>query len=160
MPVSIRIARTSDAETIADLTSQLGYDLSSSTTAERLSRFISRSDHLFLVAELDQEVVGWIHVVLFDYIESGPFAVIGGLVVDRHQRRHGIGRLLMKHAEEWARQQGSEVVRLWSSASRTVAHRFYERLGYTNVKTQYSFVKPLDGANEDAVRAFIPRIEP
>jgi len=68
--------------------------------------------------------------------------------------------LLMKHAEEWARQQGSEVVRLWSSASRTVAHRFYERLGYTNVKTQYSFVKPLDGASEDAVRAFIPRIEP
>jgi len=160
MPVSIRIARTADAEAIADLTAQLGYDLSPSTAAERLSRLLTRSDQQFLVAELDQDVVGWIHVVLFDYIESGPFAVIGGLVVDRHQRRQGIGTLLMARAEEWAREQGSSVVRLWSSASRTVAHRLYERLGYTNVKTQYSFAKPLDAASQDLVRAFVPRIEP
>jgi predicted N-acetyltransferase YhbS len=160
MPLSIRIARIADAEAIADLTAQLGYDLSPSTASERLSRLLARSDQQFLVAELDQEVVGWIHLVIFDFIESGPFVVIGGLVVDRHQRRKGVGTLLMTHAEAWARQKGSAVVRLWSSDSRAAAHRFYEEMGFTNVKTQYSFVKPLDGASEDLVRAFVPRIEP
>ena len=45
------------------------------------------------------------------------------------------------------------------SDARAAAHRFYEELGFTNVKTQYSFVKPLDGATADVVRAFVPRIE-
>ena len=50
-------------------------------------------------------------------------------------------------------------MRLSSSAGRTAAHRFYQDVGYVNVKTQYSFAK---GLNEDARRAlgtFVPRVE-
>jgi GNAT superfamily N-acetyltransferase len=159
MPLpDIRLARVSDAEGIARLTSQLGYELQASAAAERLSRLLARPDHEFFVADVDGHVAGWLHATVLEYVESGPFVVIGGLVVDEDHRRKGVGRLLMEHAEAWARQQGCSIVRLWSSAARTAAHRFYEELGYTNIKTQYSFIKSLDGAGDPQLQMFIPAL--
>jgi GNAT superfamily N-acetyltransferase len=157
--MTLRVARLEDAHAIADLTRQLGYEVPVSTLSERLARLLPRSDQCFLVAELDGDVVGWVHVVVAEYIDTGVYAQIGGLVVDRRQRNKGVGRLLMTRAEEWAHQQGCAAVRLWSSAIRTEAHRFYERLGYTNVKAQYAFVKSLNADAEDVIRAFTPRID-
>ena len=65
----------------------------------------------------------------------------------------------MAGAEEWSREQGCSVVRLTSSTTRDAAHRFYERIGYTNLKTQYSFIKPLDAAAAQRLRAFVPRVD-
>lgn len=155
---TIRAARASDAQDIARLTAQLGYDVSASTIAERLSRILSRSDQQFLVADGDGCPVAWLHAAISEYVESGPFVVIGGLVIDRNHRRMGIGSVLMKHAEEWAKKQECSVVRLWSSSARTASHPFYEQLGYTNIKTQYSFVKLLDAGGSDDVRRFVPRV--
>lgn len=157
-PLSIRAAQISDARAISELTTQLGYDVPPSTVAERLARLVGRSDQQFLVAEMHDDVVGWVHVVTIEYIETGAFGVVGGLVVDRGHRKHGVGRALMARAEEWVRGQGCSIMRLWSSAMRTEAHRFYEHLGYANVKTQYTFVKPLDSEARDAIRGFVPRI--
>ena len=153
----IRVAGHSDAQYIAELTAQLGYDVTVSSVTERLSRILSRQDQLFVVAEIDRRVVGWLHAAISEYVESGAFVVIGGLVVDRSHRRAGIGRALMKHGEEWAKKQGCSVVRLWSSAVRSESHRFYERIGYRNIKTQYSFLKSLDATRGDDVRGFVPR---
>ena len=139
---------------------QLGYEVAPPLVAERLVRMTARSDQQFLVAELDGDVIGWLHVAVMEYIESGAFAVIGGLVVDRRHRKQRIGRLLMTEAETWARGHGCSIVRLSSSAFRTEAHRFYEHLGYANIKTQYSFVKALDQAGAAAIRGFVPRQHP
>jgi predicted N-acetyltransferase YhbS len=155
---TIRVAEASDAQDIAQLTVQLGYDVTASSVAERLSRILSRLDQHFLVAEVDGHLIGWLHASISEYVESGAFVVIGGLVVDSVHRRNGIGRALMKHGEEWARTQGCPVVRLWSSAARTDSHQFYERLGYRNIKTQYSFLKSLDDVRGDDVRRFVPRV--
>ena len=75
-------------------------------------------------------------------------------------RKRGIGRTLLAHAEAWAAQHGHSVVRLWSSSTRREAHAFYERVGYTNIKTQYTFVKTLDAAGPTRLRGFIPEIGP
>lgn len=158
--LSTRPAEVADSRAIAELTMQLGYEVAPSTVAERLARMVARGDQRFLVAELDGDLVGWVHVALMEYIETGAFAVIGGLVVDRRLRKHGVGRVLMAQAEEWAKEQGCVIVRLWSSAMRTEAHRFYEHLGYANIKTQYSFVKPIGPAGQDAIRGFVPRVHP
>ena len=83
--------------------------------------------------------------------------VIAGLIVDKRYRRKQIGSLLMRHAEEWAAKSGYTVVRLWSSSARTAAHEFYQALGYVNVKTQYSFVKSLDGV--ERLGRFVPRVD-
>jgi GNAT superfamily N-acetyltransferase len=42
--------------------------------------------------------------LVVEYVEANPFVVIGGLVVDRHSRRRGIGRLLMEDMETWAKE--------------------------------------------------------
>lgn len=156
--ISIRAAQIADARAISELTTQLGYDVPTSTVAERLGRLVGRGDQQFLVAEMDDDVVGWIHVVTIEYIETGAFGVVGGLVVDRNCRAHGVGRALMARAEEWVRGQGCSLMRVWSSAMRTEAHKFYEHLGYANVKTQYTFVKALDPGARDAIRGFVPRV--
>lgn len=158
--MTIRPAQSSDASAIAELTIQLGYEVAPALVAERLVRMTSRGDQQFLVAEIDGDVVGWVHVAVMEYIETGAFAVIGGLVVDRRHRKQRIGRMLMTEAETWARGNGCSIVRLWSSAFRTEAHHFYAHLGYANIKTQYSFVKPLDQAGATAIRGFVPRGHP
>ena len=154
---NIRIACALDANAIAELTAQLGYDVTASTVAERLSRILSRPDQRLLVADVDGQPVGWIHAAITEYVDSGPFVVIGGLVVDTNHRKSGVGRALMMRAEEWAREQKIPVVRLSSSTGRTNAHQFYERIGYKNIKTQYSFLKSLNDTGEDVAR-FVPRI--
>jgi GNAT superfamily N-acetyltransferase len=47
------------------------------------------------------------------------------------RKGYGIGSLLIRHAVDVARGWGSYRVQLTSNKSRTDAHRFYERLGFT-----------------------------
>ena len=159
MAVIIRTARLADAAEIARLTAQLGYEADPASIDARLSRLLAREEQLFLVAASDGHVVGWIHALIGDYIESDPFVVIGGLVVDRNARRLGVGRLLMLQAEDWARSRGHSVIRLSSSATRTAAHRFYEALGYTRIKIHFAFAKSLDGQGDAGLRRFVPRVD-
>lgn len=159
MAICIRVARTSDAVAIGKLTSQLGYEVDVSTVAARLSRILLRPDQRFTVAELDGQLGGWVHAVISEYIESERFVAVGGLVVDRDHRMSGIGRRLMEHVEGWAKEQGCLIVRLSSSSTRSASHRFYETLGYKNIKTQYSFIKSLDAAQQQDVLKFVPKVD-
>ena len=63
------------------LVAQLGYESTADEVAQRLARVLARSDQQFIVAEDSGRLVGWVHVELTEYVESGVFAVIGGLVV-------------------------------------------------------------------------------
>jgi len=48
--ITIRVARPSDADAMASLASQLGYEAEPSAVADRLSRVLARNDQQFLVA--------------------------------------------------------------------------------------------------------------
>jgi len=156
--ITIRSARPSDAEAIAELTKQLGYSAEPAAVVSRLSRLLARSDQQLLVADHDGRAIGWIHMVVTEYIESDAFVVIGGLAVDREYRMQGIGRRLLTRAEEWAAQHGCALVRLSSNAKRVEAHGFYERAGYTNLKTQYAFAKRVGTVGPEALRALVPDV--
>ena len=157
---AVRIARQDDVVRIVELTAQLGYEVSAEAADARLRRILHRPGDCFLVAEHESRVAGWLHAVIADYLETGPFVVIAGLVVDGTVRKRGIGRALLSTAEQWAIERGCQVVRLWSSAARTDAHRFYERLGSAHIKTQFSFAKSVDPAGRGDFAAFVPRIDP
>ncbi len=159
MTVSLRSARVDDAGEISRLTAHLGYDVPAADVSARLSRLLAREDQQFLIAELDGRPVGWIHVGVAEYLETGAFAAVNGLVVDRDVRSRGVGQLLLERAEEWARDRGVPLIRLWSTTSREGAHRFYERHGYTKIKTQYAFVKSLHPGQNDFA-PLIPRVKP
>lgn len=158
--MNLRPARQEDATAIASLVAQLGYKAAAPDVADRLARVLARSGQRFIVAESDGRVLGWVHVEVSESVDTGVFAHVAGLVVDRAYRRQGIGAALMAEAEGWARQQGCAVIRLRSSSTRTPAHRFYEGLGYSNVKTQYSFVKALDSRGAEMAARLVPRVEP
>lgn len=159
MPVSIRAAELRDADDIARLTGQLGYDITTAEASDRLTRVLSRADQRFFIASLESRPVGWLHAVRVEYFESGVCVVINGLVVDGACRGEGIGRLLLQQAEQWAQDEGVGIVRVWSSDQRRRAHRFYEREGYEVVKTQLAFVKRVDGKARD-LGGYTPRVQP
>jgi len=149
----------SDADAIARLTRQLGYESEPAIVEARLTTLLSRPDQQFLVAEHEGQIVGWVHAFVSELIDLDKFVVIGGLVVDSSQRRNGVGSLLMRHAETWASHNNCSVVRLWSSAGRTAAHTFYQELGYRNIKTQYTFAKSLDPDRPGEVQNLVPKLD-
>ena len=158
--MTTRTATVDDAPAIAALVIQLGYDAAPLDVAVRLTRLLAKPAQRFIVAERDGRLLGWVHVEVADYIDTDPYGHVAGLVVDRTHRRQGVGAALMAEAEAWARERGCAVMRLRSSATRLPAHRFYEGLGYTNLKTQYSFVKPLDARGHELARRLVPRVDP
>ena len=92
--MSIRAAETRDADAVARLLAQLGYDATPADIASRLARILTRSDHRFVIAEAEGVVVGWIHASVSEHIDSAACVLIEGLVVDRERRGRGIGRVL------------------------------------------------------------------
>lgn len=143
----IRPAEPMDAEALARLTGQLGYPVTVEEVVERLRQAQSLPEwQAVLVAVLpDGRVVGWIQVHRVVFLGGAPFTEIGGLVVDETCRRMGIGRALVRAAEEWTLQHGMVDVSVRSNIIRDGAHAFYRQLGYRLVKTQYTFHKELIG---------------
>src|SRR5262245_26600108 len=85
--VTIRRARPSDADAIAGLATQLGYSAESSAVSDRLSRVLARSDQEFLVADHEQRPVGWIHMLVSEYVEAHAFLAIRSSRLSTRLRR-------------------------------------------------------------------------
>ena len=140
----VRRARKEDAAAIAALAGQLGYPSTQEQVEKRLVRILTDSAHVLFVAESPGgRIGGWLQVFGYHVVESDARAEVAGLVVDETQRGSGIGRLLMQHAENWAREKGYAAVALRSNIIRHEAHAFYQRIGYTIPKTQHVFRKEL-----------------
>ena len=136
--------RAEDSAGVAELTSQLGYPASEGDIRRRHG-FISRRDdgRILVAADGNGSVIGWIHVQATYMLEADTRAEIWGLVVAESSRGSGVGGALVREAESWAIARGLPMVAVRSNALRVDARRFYERLGYTVVKTQNSFRKAL-----------------
>lgn len=139
----IRPALRTDAVRLAELCAQLGYSTTAADLLPRLEELLSDDDGMLFAAEQSGAVIGWVHVLRVCFLESAPFAEIGGLVVDAAARRCGAGSALMAAAEDWARARGINRVRLRSNTIRTEAHAFYQARGYRVAKSQYTFEKEL-----------------
>lgn len=59
----------------------------------------------------------------------GPEAMLHALEVRPHLRRHGVGRVLLHAAANWASQQGATRLSLVVTAQNTAARALYARLG-------------------------------
>jgi GNAT superfamily N-acetyltransferase len=142
---TIRPATPEDAGAIARLAVQLGYTSTPDEARRRLQTLNQHTDHRVYVAETDGAVIAWIHLLVHPSLVSDTPVEIAGLVVDEHHRSRGVGEALMRHAEDWARAHGCTSVRLRSNVTRSRAHQFYQRLGYTLWKSSHAFRKDLLG---------------
>jgi GNAT superfamily N-acetyltransferase len=131
-----------DAEPVAHLTAQLGYNRTPQQIADWIVQLrTSSTEQAAFVACLNGEIVGWIEVSIERRLQSDPFGMIGGLVVSDRVRSRGIGRILCRRAEQWTWDQGLDTLRVTSRSTRPGAHRFYLRDGYHEVKTSLVFEK-------------------
>jgi len=129
---------------MAELAGQLSYPSTSEEIARRLQGIKSSAEAAVFVAELDSgEIAGWIAVFVYRTVEADARAEVSGLVVDERFRSQRVGEHLLARAEEWARKNGCQAIGLRSNEIRDRAHAFYERHGYTHVKTQKAFRKQL-----------------
>jgi len=141
----IRRVRLTDSDQIEKLIIQLGYKATADDVVMRISEISKdKSQIIYVSTHNDDEILGWVHALKVQYLESEPFIEIGGLVVDSNHRGKGIGKSLMKAIERWAILQNCQVIRLRSNIIRNEAHIFYQKIGYRNIKTQYTFYKKLE----------------
>ena len=143
MSVVVRRAALADAGRIAELSGVLGYPVDHRVMSERLAHLLPRDDNAILVVVDGNSSVGWIHGAEHELLEVGRLCQILGLVVDPSTRRCGAGRALVASFETWAASRGLPQVSVRSNIVRVESHPFYERLGYTRVKTQHSYRKNL-----------------
>jgi GNAT superfamily N-acetyltransferase len=140
--IKIRRARASDAQPIAELTTQLGYPASRAQIAKRYRTLRPESQHAVFVAEIESKgVVGWLHVSFVPLLESDPKAEVNGLVVSAQQRSSGVGAKLLAAAEAWSKKKHCRAMNVRSNVIRDRAHSFYLRNGYEHYKTQKAFRK-------------------
>ena len=87
------------------------------------------------VAEMDEKLIGFVHVLVrdtpvFPIIIPQHYAVIDGIGVKSEFQNHGIGKMLMEKAQEWATTNGAVFIELNVYEFNRNAISFYEKLGY------------------------------
>jgi GNAT superfamily N-acetyltransferase len=90
-------------------------------------------------------VIGWLQAHAATIVESGSRVEITGLIVATEHRRGGVGRELVRHAEQWACSVSAQAVVVRSNLQRAESHAFYPALGYTHTKSQHVYRKKLLG---------------
>lgn len=141
--MSIRAMSVDDAPRVAVLTGELGYSTSAKEMGQRIARQAAVPGRMAFVAEEDGVVLGYIDLSTEMHLHIESKARIDGLVVSEAARGKGVGALLCRRAEDWAREQGLRCMMLTSRSTRERAHAFYERDGYRRTKVSYLFEKEL-----------------
>jgi GNAT superfamily N-acetyltransferase len=139
MPDSlIRQATSDDAAALARLCTQLGYPAQAAQMPARLERLAADPNARAFVAVRGADVLGLTTLHLrYTLNHEAPIAQITLLVVDEDQRTRGVGRALVEAAEQWARERGAHRIVVTTQLSRTGAHAFYERVGYSHTGRRY-----------------------
>jgi GNAT superfamily N-acetyltransferase len=137
----IRTADSVDSEAISLLLAELGYEVTPDDVAERLVR-LGRGGEPLLLARQGEETLGCLtwHVTP-NIHRQWPVGRITLLVVAASARRRGIGRALLKAAEERMIQRGCGLVEVTSNVKRRGAHAFYTKLGFE--RTSHRFARPI-----------------
>ena len=140
--LTIRAAEVNDAEALAQLMCELGYETTKSEMQMRVELITTDERCRTFVAVCDDKVCGMIGTVTYpSYEHNDPSGRILALVILSAMRRRGIGRALIVTAEKDFAQRGITRIALNTRLAREDAHKFYESLGYE--RNGWRFVKQL-----------------
>ncbi|MGW5370070.1 N-acetyltransferase family protein [Streptomyces sp. NPDC004009] len=106
-------------------------DLSLYRTA--LERLDADPNQRLVVAVRETRVVGTLQLTIIPGLSrrGATRSIIEAVRIHADERGSGLGTQLIQWAIDESRRQGCRLVQLTSDRSRTDAHRFYERLGFT-----------------------------
>ncbi len=120
--VEVRSAQVADAAELARLLAQAGVVASIKALADRVEAMRSSPGCAVLVATGYGGLNGLVALDWAPVLQHPrPLARITALVVDADERRHGIGRMLLKAASQAARIAGCHTLELAQEAGRDLA---------------------------------------
>jgi GNAT superfamily N-acetyltransferase len=150
MSYAIRPLQDADLDHVAALGAALEQGVAPERLARRFRWLKKRAAHenaFFVATDPDCRIVGFIHVHGITLLGSIAYAEIGSLVVAPALRRRGIGRLLVRAGESWARARSFATMRLRHGRERpSETHGFYRQLGFEPAPTRALFHKTIDAA--------------
>lgn len=135
--MKIRKLEISDAKELTQLSNQLGYHLSEDSVSENLQIILNTKNHFVFGAELENNIIGYIHAVRKIRLTSTPFFEIVSLVVDENHRQKGGGKSLIREIINL--KSPNEKLRVRCQIKRKEAHLFYQKLGFNELKEQKVF---------------------
>ena len=144
----MREARDADIERLLELYREAAIDGEESFRPEearaQLSQFKKYPDYHVFVAEVDGDLVGTYELLIMDNLakRGRKSAIVEDVAIAARLQGRGIGRAMMQHAMERARDAGCYKLVLSSNLRRAGAHAFYDALGFQ--KHGYSFRVELD----------------
>lgn len=101
--------------------------------AEALKLLVDDPRQHVVVAVREGRVVGTLQLTIIPGLsrKGSARSIIEGVRVHADERGSGLGTRFVEWAVERSRAEGCTLVQLTSDVTRTDAHRFYERLGFT-----------------------------
>ena len=104
---------------------------------------ISDENVALLVAEVGENLVGFVHAIVRDppalpVFIPRRYAIVDGLVVKSGFQNHGIGRMLMDKMQEWAIAKSATSIEVHVYEFNETVISFYERLGYQTFSRKMS----------------------
>lgn len=120
---------------------ELGYsDCDFYSLSKRLNLMKKQGNYYIFCAFVDNNLVGFVGTVQEIAFElDRDYLRIIGIAVSKSFQCNGVGTLLLKYIESFAKEKGFSVVALNSGLQRFDAHKFYEKNGF--VKKSYGFTK-------------------
>ncbi|MFF4350491.1 GNAT family N-acetyltransferase [Streptomyces sp. NPDC001530] len=98
-----------------------------------LERLSGDPNQHVVVATREGRVVGTLQLTVIPGLsrKGATRSIIEGVRIHADERGSGLGTQLIEWAIDESRRQDCQLVQLTSDVTRTDAHRFYERLGFT-----------------------------
>ena len=121
----IRPAEKRDLSALAALEAEI---FSAPWTEEQLSGYLEGENHLFLVAEEVDEIIGYVNAMAI--LDEG---YIGNVAVAPAHRRRGVGDALLATLTALGREKGLAFLTLEVRQSNAPARRLYEKHGFQAV---------------------------
>ena len=118
------------AQTLALQQQIVPYPLDPKLAAENYVTLRHRSDCIVLVAREGEEILGTVSGFCCRGLAT-TLLTIEDIIVREDLRGGGIGSRLMEAVHAYGRELGCEYAILVSSGFRKRAHKFYEKMGYT-----------------------------
>lgn len=144
MDVKIREIKSSDYKDIYMLNQEFNpqlFSFSKERVKNRIDYILQNTKDIIFVSEQNDEVIGYIHGSPYDLLFSDSLINVLGFVVKEKYRNNGVGDMLIRQLEGWAKDKGFSGIKLLTHPSRTIAHRFYEKHGYIHTKDQKNYMK-------------------
>ena len=139
--MQVRHAEVSEVPAVVEL--YRGYDRQSDIDVallelQRHFEELNRSGYV-AVAVVDRTIVGTYSMYFCSNLARGgrPFAVVENVIVAAADRRQGIGRALMAHAKQSAREKNCYKLMLATGADRLENIKFYEACGFSGNKVGF-----------------------